>query len=118
MKQIRAFRKEHYGLFIDLEDAPASLAVNPRTGEILLNEGDGPDRFDGAAISIKALPRFEAEAIGDQKWDIVLAYGNGRRHVVGRTDQHRAAQDWIAEAERLLEVARRKVSASAPVSAT
>ena len=36
-KIIKGFRREDYGLFIDLEDTPASVAANPGTWEIILD---------------------------------------------------------------------------------
>ena len=59
MKIIKAFRREDYGLFIDLVDKTSSVCVDTETGDILFNEGDGDDRYHGAAISAKSFREFK-----------------------------------------------------------
>ncbi len=96
-KQIKQFRKESYGWFIDLQDTEASVAVNPRTGEILLDEGTGEDRFDGVALAPGAFRDFRLEETGTESWSVTLEFGKNKTHVLGVTTDRDDAENWLRE---------------------
>jgi len=94
-KVIKQFRREAYGFFIDLEDTPASVAVNSGTGEIMLDEGSGDDRFHGAAISSEAFQDMSLRHVSDGRFQVVLSFGNNKNHVLGMTEDKATASSWI-----------------------
>lgn len=101
MKVISQFRIGQCGLFIDLDDAPASVSVDEETGAILLNEGEGPDRYHGAAIrpeNYRGL--FLRQGDGGQA-EIVLRFVDGSEHVLGITTRSADAKEWIKSVESL-----------------
>ena len=101
MKVIKAFRKEKYGLFIDLEDKTASVCVDIETGDILFDEGEGDDRYCGAAISAKYFKEFKiSEELGD-KSKLIIYFGNNF-HVLGNLNNVDEAKEWIKEATKII----------------
>jgi hypothetical protein len=105
-KSIIQFRHEPYGLFIDLVDVDAAVAVHPRTGEILLDEGDGSDRFHGAAISPTSFNEFHLIEKAGGSAELVLNFGCGRSHSLGSTTNCSDASRWIKQATGYIEAAR------------
>ena len=105
MKIIQRFRREDYGWFIDLEDTDASVAVDPTTGDLLLNEGIGEDRFHGAAISNRAFQRLTLEDLERSTIALVLEYGSGSKHTLGITNEKREAEKWIREVTSVITAA-------------
>ena len=47
MKKIVALRENDGGFFVDLEDQPSAISVNRKTRDVLLDEGEGDDRYHG-----------------------------------------------------------------------
>ena len=103
-KQIKQFRTESYGLFIDLEDTEASIGVNLNTGEILFDEGIGEDRYDGMALSPASFRGLRLEPSDEQDvWQVVLQYGKEKTHTLGITQDRSAALDWMNQLTALME---------------
>lgn len=103
MKTISDFRSEAAGLFIDLEDQRSAVGVNVDTGEVLLDEGSGPDRFQGAVLPVSARPAFLVTHAQQGSVDVHLAFGENRKdHLVGTSHQPRAALRWTAMANRAI----------------
>jgi len=98
LKSIIAFRKEDYGWFLDLDDADASVAVDAKTGDILLNEGAGEDRFHNAAISRSAFHEFCLREFSGSMYELTLEHGLTGSHVLGVTGDKEQAETWIREA--------------------
>lgn len=98
MKVIRSFRKEDNGWFLDLKDADASVAVDATTGDILLNEGAGEDRYNGAAISRSGFYKFRLNDLPGSEYQLVLKFGLTDSHVLGVTGDKEGAKTWIREA--------------------
>ena len=94
MKIIKEFRKEDYGLFIDLVDKTSSVCVDTETGDILFNEGDGKDRYHGAAISAKSFRGFKISDESEKKPELVLYFLNNS-HVIGCINDIETAKEWI-----------------------
>jgi hypothetical protein len=102
MKTIVAFRTDAKGLYLDLADQPYAIGINRVTKDILLDEGDGDDRYNGAVIFVKSNPRFEFQ-LRDGALEIWLEYGQERtRHFIGSTPTYRKAAYWIKQANQQL----------------
>jgi hypothetical protein len=95
-KTIRELRIETYGLFVDLVDQPASLALDFDTGNILLNEGEGDNRFDRAMIEPTDLVWFQLSrtAVNDS-WDLVLNFDETNSHNLGALNDVSMAIQWL-----------------------
>ncbi len=104
MKTIVGFRINDRGLFLDLADQIATLAVNRKTGDVLLDEGAGDDRINSAAILIRDLPRFVLTR-ADSGSRMHIEYGAvSRRHYdLGDVEDAEAAQAWVCAANAALD---------------
>ena len=102
MKRIKAFRTENYGCFVDLEDIDASIAIDPQTGDILLNEGQGDDCFHGAMISRQSIIGLSLEQVSEAEFQVILKYGKDRTHSLGVTSQKAQADVWIQYVSSIL----------------
>ncbi len=111
MKTIKSFRYEDYGIFLDLEDAPASVAVNLRTGDLQLDEGDGDDRYTGAYLPAAAVRSLAVHDVSEKTCQIVLGFGKSDEHLLGTTDDLAGANQWVA---KVLSVMKKELPPSAP----
>lgn len=102
MKRIKAFRKENYGWFIDLEDIDASVAIDPQTGDILLNEGQGDDCFHGAAILRQSFIGIALEQMSEAEFQVILKFGKERTHSLGATSQKEQAERWVRDVASMM----------------
>lgn len=117
MKTIKAFRQEPYGLFIDLVDAEASVAIDRKSGTMTLDEGDGNDRFYGAFLDPADVRSLVVKPLsGSSNCAIVLRYAKQREHILGETPDTVAALEWVNAANELLEskVIRNTTQSSTP----
>lgn len=98
MKEILQFRfVPGRGFFLDLVDAPSATRVTPNSGDVVLHEGNGSDRFDGVGISGGAvlgfdLLRIEAEPV------VVVKFRRGSLTdtiSLGTTSDVASAERWI-----------------------
>ena len=103
-KDIKRFRDEDYGLFIDTEDQDASIGIDPMSGDILLNEGYGECHYNGAAISQKSFNYFNLENLGRNKYAVILYFGKNKKHVLGVTEDREAANKWIEKATSIIRI--------------
>lgn len=94
MKKIKTFRQKDYGLFIDLEDRDAAIAVDTESGEILLDEGEGQDRYHGAAVSVKAFKNICIAESAEGTHEIILKFSK-ISHSLGQTTKQQPALEWI-----------------------
>ncbi len=62
MKKIISLREDERGFYVDLDDQPSAIAVNRKTGDVLLDEGEGDDRYHGAVLLGEDNPRFIVKA--------------------------------------------------------
>jgi hypothetical protein len=98
VKQISQFTvNPDRGLFIDLEDAPLSAAVNIRTGEILLHEGTGDGRLNNVCIRGQIVKGFRAE-VRDGEVRVFVDFKNDRNlepYLIGASREVETASAWI-----------------------
>ena len=97
-KTIQGFREKDYGLFIDLTDAMSSVSVDRKTGNLVLREGAGPDRFNGALITSDFCQGFTLSSTPEGIWVIALRFGEHKSHVLGTTDDEAGALQWLKKA--------------------
>jgi len=97
-KTIQGFREKDYGMFIDLTDAMSSVSVDRKTGNLVLNEGAGQDRFNGALITSDFCHGFTLSAAPEGTWVMALRFGNQKSHVLGTTDDEAGAMQWLKKA--------------------
>ncbi|MCF7789363.1 MAG: hypothetical protein K9N47_24790 [Prosthecobacter sp.] len=97
-KTIQGFREKDYGMFIDLTDAMSSVSVDRKTGNLVLQEGAGQDRFNGALITPDFCHGFTLSAIPEGIWVVTLRYGDHKSHVLGSTDDEAGALQWLKKA--------------------
>ncbi len=104
MKKIIAFRENDRGMFLDLEDQFAAIGVNRATGDVLLDEGSGDDRFNSAAILISNRPRFVLTDL-DIGAEVLIEYGavSRRTHSLGQTTDRESASRWVNSANSTLD---------------
>jgi len=106
-KQIKKFREEEYGLFIDLENKPASVAIDIHDGSLLLNEGDGSDCFNGACLESTDLQEF-AIHLKNHSATIQLIYGLQKKHLLGEFPEKMILQacQWVGRANQVIDISK------------
>ncbi len=103
-KQIKQFREEEYGLFIDLVNKPASVALDTHDGSLLLNEGSGDDCFDGACLEANNLQEF-AIHLKNNSAKLLLIYGPQKKHLLGEFPEEMMLQacQWVGRANHVID---------------
>lgn len=101
-KSIADFREEDYGLFIDLASPSGRIGVDRSTGDILLDEGDGDDCYNGAAIEARSFRRFELKPIENGTCELILYFGEKGAHGLGMTHDAEAARSWVHNATTVI----------------
>lgn len=88
-------------LYVGLADRECSLFVNPRTGDILVDEGAGEGRINGAVLFADKEPRFHAIPAPGGGGQLLLSY---RRHLLtfGVSDDLPALHQWAGTANQFL----------------
>ena len=97
-KTIQGFREKDYGMFIDLTDAMGSVSVDRKTGNLVLQEGAGQDRFNDALITPNFCQGFSLGAAPEGNWVVALRFGDHKSHVLGTTDDEAGALQWLKKA--------------------
>ncbi|WP_395753260.1 hypothetical protein [Prosthecobacter sp.] len=97
-KTIQGFREKDYGMFIDLTDAMSSVTVDRKTGNLVLQEGAGQDRFNGALITSDFCHGFTLSSAPGGNWLVALRFGDNKSHVLGATNDEAGALQWLKKA--------------------
>ena len=97
-KTIQGFREKDYGMFIDLTDALSSVSIDRKTGNLVLQEGAGQDRFNGALITSDFCHGFTLSATSGGTWGGALRFGDQKSHILGTTDDEFGAMQWLKNA--------------------
>lgn len=113
MKTIKSYRYEDYGMFLDLEDSPASVAVNLKTGDLQLDEGDGDDRYNGAYLPATAVRSLVVRKVSENTWHVVLGFGKSDEHLLGATQDLAGANQWVS---KVLLAMKKEVPPAPPVA--
>jgi type III restriction enzyme len=86
---------------VALTDRTCSVFIDPKAGTILVDEGAGDDRLNGAVMYPDKSPRFSVAAEPERGSVLLLDY-NGFRLVVGSVAGVPAAEEWAAAANEFL----------------
>jgi hypothetical protein len=86
---------------VSLEDRPCSIFIDPKAGTILIDEGEGEDRLNGAVMYPDKTPSFSV-ATETGKGSVLLLDYNGFRLVVGTTSDTAQTREWAASANHFL----------------
>jgi len=85
-------------MFIDLTNAMSSVSVDRKTGNLVLNEGEGQDCFNDALITPNFCQGFSLSATPEGNWVVALRFGDHKSHVLGTTDDEAGALQWLQKA--------------------
>lgn len=107
-------------LQISLSDRPMSVVVDPTTGDLSINEGDGPDRVNGTVIAAKSRPLLVVRRLPEGCG--IEAMCGGRVWTLGETADFNSAQMWVTKANQFIaakapapaQVAPRETAPAAP----
>jgi hypothetical protein len=86
---------------VSLEDRTCSIFIDPKAGTILIDEGEGEDRLNGAVMYPDKAPTFSVAAEDGKGCELLLTY-SGFRLVVGTVNDAREAQLWASSANLFL----------------
>ena len=112
-KPIESFREEEYGLFIDLGAPRGHIGVDRATGDILLDEGAGADRYHGAVIRAASFRGFTLSKVDGKHCKVRLEHGRNGNHELGLTGDFKSASRWIRLASRLIRSKQKEGAAGA-----
>jgi hypothetical protein len=86
---------------VGLEDRSCSVFIDPKSGTILIDEGEGEDRLNGAVMYPDKTTLFSV-ATEDGKGNVLLLDYSGLRLVVGTVEDANETQEWATAANRFL----------------
>jgi small subunit ribosomal protein S1 len=87
-------------LQISLSDRPLSAVVDPATGDLSINEGDGPDRVNGTVVSARSRPLLVVRRLPEGCG--IEAMCGGRVFTLGETADFNTAQMWVTKANQFI----------------
>jgi small subunit ribosomal protein S1 len=87
-------------LQISLSDRPLSAVVDPATGDLSINEGNGPDRVNGTVIAAKSRPLLVVRRLPEGCG--IEAMTGGRVFTLGETADFNTAQMWVTKANQFI----------------
>ena len=102
-------------LQISLSDRPLSAVVDPATGDLSINEGDGPDRVNGAILAAKSRPMLVVRRLPEGCG--IEAMCGGRVLTLGETADFNTAQMWVTKANQFIAAKAPAPSTEAPKEA-
>ncbi len=96
-RTIVAFRRRDYGLFLDLEGG-GKVGVNPKTKEILFDEGPGEGALDGVVVPAGHFVEFVLDETLPGTWELSILLQDDWLHPIGVTGDLDVAARWVADA--------------------
>jgi len=102
MQEVLEYKDKQHALILLLSEG-GRIAVNCKRGDILIDEIGRKDGFCSAAMSPKTALGFTLEEDQNDDVQLVLYYGDGRRHEIGQTVQSAQAKKWVLKANKILE---------------
>jgi hypothetical protein len=88
-------------LTVSLTDRKCSLFIDPKSGSIFVDEGDGEGRMNGVVFSPRNDPSFSVAPSAGPDHLLVLDYG-GAQYIVGVSDDGGDLRSWAESANSLL----------------
>jgi len=98
-KRIAALSTDPY--VVDLVDRKASLFIDPKTGSILLDQGDGEDRMNGVVFSVTNGPTFTVSSTEAKEHRLLLSYC-GCDYSIGDSANGEELVHWATSANSFL----------------
>jgi hypothetical protein len=86
---------------VGLEDRTCSIFIDPKVGTILIDEGEGENRLNGAVMYPDKNPVFSV-ATEDGESNVLLLDYSGFRLVVGTVKDVKETREWATAANRFL----------------
>jgi hypothetical protein len=107
---IQSFEREAYGLFVDLDNG-GSVALNLKTGDVLLDERDEMAVFRSVVLA-QECRRFSLHptSVRGETVELRLLYGSNEMVKIGHTSDHSTALKWINLANNYLDKLKRNAS--------
>jgi hypothetical protein len=99
VKRIAALTSDPYT--VSLTDRECSLFIDPKSGSIFVDEGDGEGRVNGVVFSPGNGPTFSVRPSSGKNHRLVLDY-RGIQFVVGDSDDGNRLKAWTESANSLL----------------
>ncbi len=86
---------------VSLSDRHASLFIDPTSGNIFADEGDGVGRMNGAVFTPNYHPVFSIDSDHHPEYELILNYA-GRKFIIGTWDEFEELSRWVTSANALL----------------
>lgn len=87
---------------VSLTDRKCSLFIDPQTGSIFVDEGDGEGRMNGVVFSVTNRPSFSARTGDGARQHLVLNYCGAQYELGEVSEDSNALQSWISSANAFL----------------
>lgn len=88
-------------LTVSLTDRKCSLFIDPKSGAIFVDEGDGDGRINGAVFTPRNVPSFSVRPSAGEDHRLVLDY-SGVQYLIGVSDDGSQLRRWAESANSLL----------------
>ena len=98
-KRIAALSADPYT--VSLIDRNCSLFIDPQSGSIFVDEGEGNDRINGVVFSAANEPSFVVESAAQSEYQLILDYC-GVQYFIGVMDHAEQLRSWASSANVLL----------------
>jgi hypothetical protein len=86
---------------VSLTDRKCSLFIDPKSGSIFVDEGDGEERMNGVVFSSASGPLFSVRTSAGPEQQLILDY-QGIQYVVGVSEDGIGLREWVESANLLL----------------
>jgi small subunit ribosomal protein S1 len=87
-------------LQISLSDRPLSAVIDPATGDLSINQGEGSDRVNGTVLAAKSRPMLVVRRLPEGCG--IEAMCGGRVWTLGETADFNTAQMWVTKANQFI----------------
>jgi hypothetical protein len=86
---------------ISLMDRKCSLFIDPRSGSIFVDEGEGEGRMNGVVFSVGNGPSFSVRPVAGADHQLILGY-RGTEYIIGVSEHDNDLKRWTESANLLL----------------
>ena len=86
---------------ISLMDRKCSLFIDPASGSIFVDEGEGEGRMNGVVLSLGNAPSFSVRPLSGDDHELILSY-RGIEYVLGVSEHDSDLKRWTESANLLL----------------
>jgi hypothetical protein len=86
---------------VSLSDRKCSLFIDPKSGSIFVDEGDGGGRMNGVVFSLGNGPSFTVQPTSATSFQLLLEY-SGTKYVIGNSNDGNRLRSWAAHVNLFL----------------